>query len=292
MASNYSVDDEMAVTPAVENIRTNLQVFSDAMISVYKESQKLDARVGKASEIKKITNLIAQDATHYAKDVVPTCHSVVKSLDNFFDLYQDLTEEQWLEYLEYVSRKAEECAKGCHKLAEEHTQILGKLKSTKIETEILETDIEELIKDNKRSQIEFEKEANVNSTKAFRSALVPIIGIPFMMHYARKREEAENKARQQGRNVVMNSSSLHIVQEKMIPALQAFINALNVLASFFSKYEASLSNWTKKAIDDPPPSLKSHYTYVKEQYKHMKRACNSFYIDYPDIRSNLLAIEH
>lgn len=293
MASKISVED-MTATSDVEKANINLQRFSDAMISIYKESQRLDPGAAKASQIKKISNLIAQDAIHYARDVVPTCYRVVKSFDNFFDLYQDLPEEEWMKSLKYISGKAKECAQDCNELAEQHTKILGKLKGTKIKAENLETAVNKVIEDNKRRQTQFQKEADENDAIASTSSWVPVIGIPFMIYFESQRNEAQNKANEHGRKVAINSLSLNIINEKMIPALEAFINALNALAGFFSKYEASFSNWRTNTsdVDAPESILKSHYRNIRKKNSEMKRVCNSFYIALPDIKSNLLAIEH
>lgn len=281
------------VKKSVTTVTSSLRHFSTSILSLYEEN-RVDWRAENASEINRLRDLIAGDASSYAERVVPKCTSLMQSVDDFFDLFQYLELSEWSKIMKHVTSKAKECASQCSYVLRDHEVISGRLIARRIVARNLEDAINEVIDINKNNEKKLKTIADDNERKAFWSVFVPFVSLPLVIHFAGKSDEASAKAEFHSSQLTINKSALSSVTDVMIPALDSMINALEVLKSYFSNLGSALEQCERQlSLRNKIPELAvASYRKMRIEGQDLKPQLKLFYSTLPEIRTTLLAIGH
>ncbi|XP_033126812.1 uncharacterized protein LOC117124625 [Anneissia japonica] len=273
----------------MKDVPVNMRLFSLCMRSLYAE-KALGESSDTAKKINKIRDDTRKDALVYVKYVLPASTELVRNLKEFFEYYENLSLEDWREYLPRILEEVRGYKQCCVEIINLHEKIMIPLKKREDEAKVLIEELKNLTEVLKRKKAELEKSASTKKSWATWLAFVPgvdAIAVPLLKMRADS-DLAESVAKEAQCSI--NESSIVVVSKTMIPALAAFIEGLEGIAGFFQVVEQEITtfqNKGEKALEKP---IEMHYKMMESKAKEIKQRCTEFFAMIPGVRTDFLCI--
>lgn len=99
-----------------------------------------------------------------------------------------------------------------------------------------------------------------------------------------------SKAKMEEMKVHTNDAAIEMKNKGLIPALTAFIDSLNSVASFFEIMKQDLTTFNSQGKKGIKNNGIHHYMTMKENAKEIKEHCKSFYAIIPKVQTDVQCI--
>ena len=284
-----TADDVKKLGEKLKEMPIDMRIFSLTLRSLYAE-KAVGTQHELAQKFRKLRDRTRDDAMVYLKGILPTSAKFVASISEYFEYYEALKYEQWVDMIEDILQGATGYRELCEVVLKLHEDILVPLKKRQNEAYILVTEFKDLTEEYERQMKELEAAAHTKRVWAIVLCFVPVIGLianPILRACANSDlVEAIAKSKQAEISQVASIT----VATVLIPALENFIDGIKKAAGFFSAMEQELGKFTGKADKAQEHPKKLYYQVMKQEAKDMKSICQTFCAVLPDVRTDFLTI--
>lgn len=273
----------------LQEMSVNMRIFSLTMRSLYTENA-----VGTDNELarrfRELRDKTRDDAIVYLKVILPTSTKFVASISEYFEYYEALEYEEWVDMIKDIHEETVAYRGLCEALVKMHEEFLVPLIQRKGEADKMIKEFKDLTEEYERQKKELEDAASTKRGWAYGLCWVPFINLiatPILAAYADS-DLAESVAK--GQEAQIAEVATIVVSTSLIPALEKFIDGLTKAAGFFSVMENELRNFEGKAEKAEDKQKKLYYKVMNKEAKDMKSICRNFYAVIPNVRTDFLAI--
>ncbi|KAK3738579.1 hypothetical protein QZH41_009999, partial [Actinostola sp. cb2023] len=286
----------MAEDKALLNINDALQSLPIDMMkfSLYMRSLYVEKAVGTdsaaARKFRQLRDDTRNDAMVYLKGMLPVSKKLVSAIDDYFDYYDGLAYEEWLENLPDILEETQGYRELCEIVVKMHEGMLTPLKQREDKAKEVMLELTELQKEYDKKKKELEASAEDKNDWALGLAFIPgvnLIASPLLLASANKDMAEATASCAQAK---LQEAAALLVKEELIPCLKAFISGLEKVAGFFSIMENQLQQFIGKGEKSQENPKKLHYTMMKKKAKELRSNCQSFMAVLPAVRTNFEAI--
>lgn len=271
----------------LETLPVNMRFFSLSMRSLYAE-KAVSSTSPNAVKINKLRDDIKTDALVYIEGVLPVSKELVKSIDSFFEYYNDLTFDQWLKELNDILDDVAGYIQCCTTVLQMHEGIMASLKMREDDAKVMLAELDQVTAEYLRVK----KELYLIIPVQFVGALCLCLLDPrsfaeaapsIMSSCAQTIANAAAKRSQ----ALINSSAALVIGETIVPSIGNFLTSLRNTAGFFGVIEKELSSFKKRG---QRAHLQNHYDRMKSKATEISSLCNKFCFMIPDVKSDLMAL--
>ena len=266
-----------------------MRIFSLTLQSLYVQ-HAVGTNEQPAREFKNLRDDTRNDAMVYHKYILPVSTKFVSSIREYFAYYDALNYEEWCEMLPYILQETTGYKELCDTVLQMHEDILVPLKKRKDEALLLVTKFEDLEVEYEKKKRELEETAQKNLDWAIFLSFVPYIGPMAVQVLGGLADLHMAKAVAEGQQAKIQEAASVALSKALIPALEKFINGIEIAAGFFSTIEHELMSFENKASNADDDPKKCHYMVMKKEAEDMKSICQTFYAVLPAVRTDFKAI--
>ena len=273
----------------LKEMAVDMRMFSLTMRSLYTEKA-----VGNddepAKRFRELRDKTRDDAMVYLKGILPTSTKFVASISEYFEYYEALEYEEWVDMISDILEETVGYRGLCEAVLKMHEDILVPLKKRKDAANIMVTEFKDLTEEYERQKEELEAAANTKRGWAMALCFLPGVGAIASPLLSASADSNLAKAIAKGKQAQIAGAATIAVSTSLIPALEHFIDGLRKAAGFFSVMEQELRKFegkAEKAKDDPK---KLYYKVMNKEAKDMKSICQIFFAVLPDVKTDFLAI--
>ncbi|XP_071834897.1 uncharacterized protein [Apostichopus japonicus] len=270
------------------DIPKNMRLFSLCMRALYAE-HAIGTSSSTARKLNRIRNDTRRDALVYVNGILPVSTSVVRSLKEFFDMYDSLDFDEWREYLPSILEDVKGHRQCCETLVKMHQVIMVPLKKRQDEARVLISELTGLTEELEAKTLELETSAKSKDKWACHLLFIPGLNVT-VAPLLKLSAAADNiKAVADGQQSKINRSTIIVVSETMMPAISAFVDGLNAAAGFFKVIENDIASFEHNKVNGGSHQ-QLHYKIMKKQAAKIATHCREFYAMLPDVESDFKAI--
>ncbi|KAK3737714.1 hypothetical protein QZH41_000175 [Actinostola sp. cb2023] len=276
------------INDALKSLPNDMMMFSLYMRSLYVE-KAVGTDSEAAQKFRQLRDDTRNDAMVYLKGVLPVSKKLVSAIDDYFDYYDGLAYEEWLENLPDILKETQGYRELCEIVVKMHESMLIPLKQRENKAKEVMLELTELQKEYDEAKKKLE--ASAKTKKAFAIGLiflpmVSAIASPLLSASAKK-DMAQGTANcAQAR---LQEAAALLVKEELIPCLKEFLSGLEKVAGFFSIVENQLQQFVEKG-EKSQENPKLHYKMMKKKAKEVRSNCDRFMAVLPAVRSNFESI--
>ena len=271
----------------LEEMPENMRLFSLCFRALYTD-EAADGHNDAAAKFRKIRDDTRQDAMVYLKCILPVTTSFIRSVKKYFENYEALSYEEWLNTLPDILEDTKEHKDFTQSLLDMYRKIMVPFKKREDDAKRLMREFEDLQSKYKKLCAEYEATANKKKKWANALLFVPVVNLiayPLLGKSARKNNA---KALASKTDAEFHQNAARAVAETLNPALSSFIDGLKNLAGFFQVLEQELKSFEKQAERDERKML--HYKVMCYSAKDIKSLCHAFYQVLPDVETDFEAL--
>ncbi|KAK3714885.1 hypothetical protein QZH41_001874 [Actinostola sp. cb2023] len=279
----------LKINDALQSLPNDMMKFSLYMRSLYVE-KAVGTDSAAAQKFRQLRDDTRNDAMVYLKGVLPVSKKLVSAIDDFFDYYDGLTYEEWLENLPDILEETQSYRELCEIVVKMHEGMLIPLKQREDKAKEVMLELTELQIEYDKKKNELEDAAHIKKGWAIGLAFIPFVNIiasPILAAYANGDMAQATANCAQAR---LQEAAALLVKEELIPCLKVFISGLEKVAGFFSIVENQLQQFIGKGEKSQENAKKLHYTMMKKKAKELRSNCQSFMAVLPAVRTNFEAI--
>jgi len=276
----------------LKDVPQNMKAFSLSMRSLYAESA-VGTTADTAKRFRALRDDIRNNAAAYVQGVLPGVKQCVSDIKNYFEHYQDLSMDEWLDSIDHIIEEIKAHKEARDSLISIHEEITDKLKKR-------ESDAIQLINELTELSVNYERktEQPEESRTIFFFLFLILNAFAYLfatiMNFASRNNvhttlvedvAAEKEAKIQADAAV-------IVRDRSMPALSKFVDGIKDIACFFAVvYQEMMSFQNKEDTSKNAQELKRmHYNTMKGKASQVMGACIRFFAELPSIRSDLDSI--
>ena len=267
----------------------DMRVFSLTMRSLYAE-KAVGTDHELARRFRELRDKTRDDGMVYLKGILPTSTKFVASISEYFEYYEALEYEEWVDMISDILEETVGYRGLCEAVLKMHEDILVPLKKRKDAANIMVTEFKDLTEEYDRQREELEAAASTKRGWAWFLCFIPGVNMIATPLLAASAESDLAEAVAKGKQAQIAEAASITVDTVLIAALEHFIDGLRKAAGFFSVMEQELRKFegkAEKAKDDPK---KLYYKVMNKEAKDMKSICQIFYAALPDVKTDFLAI--
>ena len=284
MATGDTEKQVKKLTDDLPTLGTNMELFSLSIRSLYAE-KAVSTSVEYGKEFITLRDETRDDAIAYLKGVMPLNETCILKLQEFFEYYECLEFEEWEDSVEDLLEEVGAYKESCDVLVKIHEKMMTTLKEREDKAEMLCKKFITLDEEYEKEVASLKSSADDKKGWAYALFLVPgvnVIATPLLLASANS-DLADAVAKKGQQSIVYAASKA--VSETLIPALQKFIDGLQIVAGFFNIMHQEL-----KSFDKIGEKKKLHYKTLKKKANEVKSGCRCFHGILPAVRSNFGAI--
>ena len=210
----------------------DMRVFSLTMRSLYAE-KAVGTDHELAQRCRELRDKTRDDAMVYLKGILPTSIKFVASISEYFEYYEALEYEEWVDMISDILEETVGYRGLCEAVLKMHEDILVPLKKRRDKANMMVTEFKELTEEYEREKEELEA---AGSTKR---------GWAWFLAASAESDLAEAVAK--GKQAQIAEAASITVGTVLIPALEHFRDGLRKAAGFFSVMEQELRKFEGKA---------------------------------------------
>ena len=273
----------------LREMSVDMRVFSLTMRSLYAE-KAVGTDHELAQRCRELRDKTRDDAMVYLKGILPTSIKFVASISEYFEYYEALEYEEWVDMISDILEETVGYRGLCEAVLKMHEDILVPLKKRKDTANMMVTEFKELTEEYERQKEELEAAASTKRGWAWFLCFIPGVNMIATPLLAASAESDLAEAVAKGKQAQIAEAASITVGTVLIPALEHFRDGLRKAAGFFSVMEQELRKFegkAEKAKDDPK---KLYYKVMNKEAKDMKSICQIFYAALPDVKTDFLAI--
>ena len=267
----------------------DMRMFSLTMRSLYAE-KAVGTNDELARQFSELRDKTRDDAIVYLKGILPISTKFVSSISEYFEYYEALEYEEWVEMIPDILEETIGYRGLCEVVLKMHEDILVPLKKRKDAASIMVTEFKELTEEYERQKEELEAAASSKRGWAWILCWIPGVNAIATPLLAAGADSDLSKAVAAGKQAQIAEAASIAVDTVLIPALQNFIDGLRKAAGFFSVMEQELRKFEGQAEKAKGEPKKLYYKVMNKKAKDMKSICQIFYAVLPDVKTDFLAI--
>ena len=282
-----TTDDVKNLGKQLKEMPADMRIFSLTMRALY-AGKAVGTQHELAQKFRKLRDRTRDDAMVYLKGILPTSTKFVASISEYFEYYETLEYEDWVEMIEDILQESIGYRELCEAVVKLHEDILVPLKKRKDDANILVTD--DLTEEYERQRKELEVSAKAKRDWALGLCFHPgidAIASPILAASADS-DLVEEVAK--ARQAEIAEAAAITVATVLIPALENFIDGIKKAGGFFLVMEQELRKFGDKADKAQEQPKKLYYKVMNREAKDMKSICQMFYAVPPDVRTEFLTI--
>ena len=281
--------DVKMLEDALKDMTVYMRIFSLTMRSLYVQ-HAVGTNEEPAREFRKLRDDTRNDAIVYHQYILPVSTKFVSSIREYFEYYDALNYEEWCEMLPDILQETKGYKELCDTVLQMHEDFLVPLKKRNDEVLLLVTKFEDLEVEYEKKKRELEERAQKNLDWAIFLSFVPYIGPMAAQVLGGLADLHMAKAVVEGQQAKIQEAASVALSKALIPALEKFINGIEIAAGFFSTIEHELMSFKNKASNADDDPKKCHYMVMKKEAEDMKSICQTFYAVLPAVRTDFKAI--
>ncbi|KAJ8041217.1 hypothetical protein HOLleu_11964 [Holothuria leucospilota] len=243
--SATQVKPEEAVSELYDNMQEipkSMRAFSLGMRALYAEGE-VSSREESGRKFNQLRDDTKRDALVYINGVLPVSTTLVRSIKEFFEYYQELSMDEWKENLSEIIEEVKGYRQCCEEVVRLHEDILTSLKKRQDQAKILVNELGQLKAEYERKKRELEAKASSRRAWGYGLFLIPVVNFiatPLLMQGA---DRATAEAVANGFQAKVSHGAALLVSDAMIPALQSFITGVEGIAGFFAVIEQEITTF-------------------------------------------------
>ena len=300
MSTQTSQDDKavMILQEKLKGMIPSMVIFSDSLRSLYAANQVTNSSP-ETKGFLEVRDSARKSGIVYSQMVLPMTEEVIRGIGFFSDYFTDLDFDNWTESLEDIISDVEKAHGVCDILKQMHSNIIIDLKKneTKADISILKmAKMAEMFREQEESlRIKSIKlsQAAQNKRDDFSWADIFTFGIHHVVQVYNAGKDDDKAALSKaesiakGQNAMIVQNAVEQTQCYLIPAIGAFINALEAVTMFLSDTREKLAKMKHFADKG---ARKPYYTMMKNRAKELNETCVQFLSLTDMMRNNLAAI--
>ena len=273
----------------LQSMPVDIRIFSLYMKALYAD-QAIDTSTEGARKFRELLDKSRNDAMVYLKGHLTLSNKLVSSISEYFEYYEALEYEEWVEMLSDILEETIGYRELCQALLKMHEDILVSFKEREDHARVI-------IQESNHLQINYEKdkkelEQNAATKKFLAHGLAHVPFVKFfaspLMHAAAESDLAS--AVDRGREAKIQEDTAATVRETLIPALMGFISGISKAAGFYFVMERELKKFQEKAEKSKSDNKRLYFKIMKTKARDMKSLYQGFYAVIPEVRTDFLAI--
>jgi len=277
----------------LEDVPQNMKAFSLSMRSLYAESA-VGTTADTAKRFRALRDDIRNNAAAYVQGVLPGVKQCVSDIKNYFEYYQDLSMDEWLDSIDHIIEEIKAHKEARDSLISIHEEITDKLKKRESDAIQLINELTELSVNYERKTEQPEESRTIFY---FLSPIRNVLAYLFatIMNFASRNNVhatlVEDVAAEKEANIQADAAV--IVKDRSMLALSKFVDGIKDIACFFAVVYQEMMSFQNKAQDtsrNAQELKRMHYNSMKGKAGLVMGACNRFFAELPSIRSDLDSI--
>lgn len=299
MSKNAKTDHQQVDTlqNKLKEMVPSMVIFSDSLRSLFAINQVTSSSPATRAFLE-VRDNARKNGIVYSKMVLPMTEEVIRAIGFFSDYFTDLDFNDWSESLEDIISDVEKAQGVCDILKQMHNNIIIELKKNETKAELSITQIEKMaeqFRDEERSlqrkATELNESADEKRDWGWTGIFTLGISTAILNSCAADDDAAAREslasAVAKRENAVIASNAVIQTKCRLIPAMKAFINGLEVCTLFLSDTRERLAKM-KNAGDKG--ARKPYYLMMKNRAKELNGNCLQFLALTDMMRNNLAAI--
>jgi len=248
---------------------------------------------------------VHKGAIVFKDGLLPLSETVVRDMNDFFEYYVALTQEEWTENLDTIVEDAERYQLQCDTLSDAYTDLLTDLKKLEAPANEVQSKLGLDAQEFEAKALAAERLAETSGSKAsiFNVAGDVLCSVPFpptmvlgplakfiALKFTERADmqHAEGVANQAQKEIAF--AALKAISELLIPSIERFISAMTDIAGFFHVLASEVMSFKEKGETSKGDPKKIHYIMMKHKATGLREKCALFIAATPAFKSDLEAI--
>jgi len=284
---------EMQVKNFEENFKdlpTNMRILSLSLRSLYTTNH-----VGSGEEFNRFRELrdgVRRDAAWYTKGILPLALTAVRHLDDYFEYYVALDQDEWEECLDDILIDVTSYKNVCKEVVKLHEPIQQSLKKKESRAKVLVKEFDTLTQRYEEKKRKLEASAENKKKWAVGLSFIPFVGQiagPILSSQA-SAELAEAAAAQTQSELAV--AAIHLVKDTLLTALEKFIAGVDSVAGFFFVMEQNLESIRSRGETARGEPKKLHYKVMRSKARRCLGLCQNFVGMIPAVMTDLQCVPY
>lgn len=275
----------------VDILQQQLDSLPPSMVMFSSSLRKLYATAKVTDQTKETRNFLAvrdsvrQNGIVYITKVLPMTEEVIRAIGFFSDYFTDLEFDDWSDCLDDIIGDVEKANEVCTILKQYHNSIIKDLMKNEDKANVSLTELTKMKEQYKVQEQKLMEQAQAHKKEAAKERDYSMWGAVFSFGISaavsnKWADEAEAKAKHEHleaigkrENADIAFAAVLLVEGQLIPAVNTFIEGLNVCAMFLSDTKERLLKM-KEAGDKG--KKKPYYKMMRNRAKELNATCLRF----------------
>ncbi|RHZ81462.1 hypothetical protein Glove_120g141 [Diversispora epigaea] len=238
----------------------------------------------------KLRRSVTNEAKVYGNKILPIATALIQRLQEFSEDYDVISFDEFQEYLDELTKEAEENFKFSTYVLELHKAILTEFKKLDGQAKIVLNELELEAKYYEEKVNKFRREAKVKDNLAIGLIWIPLVNLIAIPILNNEREDiiAQSIAAEKQREFAVAATKA--IEGPLIRSIGEFISAIGGITSFFEILHQELKSFSGRHEKFKRSESKRHFSAIKKKVKELIFACRFFMSKIPEFETNLLAI--